>query len=151
MAKPRTRRQLLFTIAGMAGGGVVALVGGKAMGKTIREIRPELIHSAIHRQIDRAGWKGAKPEIYGAQDEKGAYVTGPLPVVGGCFVTLIFHDDMASHYGVRDYTTPKHDIIVHVVGLDGKTYPGMLTSLGNPTKAQINTLLTNAGLHNLPS
>lgn len=148
MTKKYTRRHLIFVgvvsavvTAGTTSGALVAIRRNSA------DLEAEKIRLAIYAQIHRAGWKRATPDIFRAKGEENKYVTGPLPVVGGCNVTLIFDGGDGKNYKVRGYTSQDpQEYIVSVTGKDNKKYPDALLSLRNPTKQQLDRMLANAGL-----
>jgi hypothetical protein len=112
-----------------------------------RNPRAERIRRNIYVQITRAGWQNARPEIYSVKGKADTYVTGALPVVGGCGVQLIFTGDGSGDYRVEYYTTSNPgEYIFSATGTDGKKYPDSLKELRNPTKQQLDQMLTSAGM-----
>lgn len=107
------------------------------------EPTPEDTRMSILVQIQRIGWAGEHPGVVRIDGQRRAFATGPLEVVGGCFVQFAF--DGANDWRVMAYLTAG-TYIVEVTGKDGKTYPAELRKLRNPTRRQLDAMLTSAGL-----
>ena len=107
------------------------------------EPTPEDTRMSVVTQIQRIGWAGEHPGVVRIDGQSCAFATGPLEVVGGCFVQFAF--DGASNWRVMAYLVAD-TYIVEVTGKDGKTYPAELRRLRNPTRKQLDAMLTSAGL-----
>jgi len=145
---PRYTRRDVFK--GVTAAAVTFSIGAGtllAIKRSFTELEAEKICLDLYAQINKAGWKGARPVIFSVKGQPNTYVTGPLPVVGGCNVTLIFSGNDGKSYRVRHYTTINaEEYIMAVTGQDKKQYPDALIELQNPTKQQLDQMLTAAGL-----
>lgn len=107
------------------------------------EPTPEDTRISIIMQIQRIGWAGEHPGVARIDGQECTFATGPLQVVGDCFVQLAFEG--ANDWRVAAYLV-SNTYIVEVTGKDGKTYPAELKKLRNPTRRQLDAMLTAAGL-----
>jgi len=108
------------------------------------EFTPEDIRLSILVKVLKAGWT-TTPRIVCVDSDKEIYATEPLPVVGDCCVQLVFYDE--DDWRIGSYqVSGTNTYIVEVTGKDGKLYPQALKDLRNPTREQINRMLTDAGL-----
>lgn len=116
--------------------------GVRILGKD--EVTPEDIRASIVAAVHKAGWRVA-PLVACVDSKRQVYATELLPVVGDCWIQLVFTDEgtwRVGSYQVADTGT----YVMEVAGKDGKVYPQALEDLHSPTKAQIDKMLTEAGL-----
>ena len=143
------RRQVLILTGAATVGTICATFAAFGRG----ESEADRLRGNIYAQIDAAGWARERPEIYQSSEHADELITGALPVAGGCGVRLAFSRQNPRVYRVRYYLAKgwdkpgNEDYILRATGRDGRTYPDVLQTMQNPTRQQLDTMLTRAGMN----
>jgi hypothetical protein len=103
----RPKRRTITLVTGL----VLVLTGdGPPLGAATED---EVVRARIYKQLDTAGWKGERPEVYEGKGER--WITGELPLRDNCKVMLYF-EKTGWGYTIDTIVTPDDEYVDEMTG-----------------------------------